>query len=157
MLQRAKWMALPVAALLLGACGTAQKPATGEQPLSGERAYRAPYASRAAEVKEGLASGTCHVNRECGERRPRLLREHEERRGARGVRRGLHGRPPRGLLRGLPAARVDLRLRPQRGLDVPKAGWKASSRARPSEEAGAPSSISAATVGAMSTAAICWG
>ena len=67
MLQRAKWMAVPLAALLLGACGSAQKPATEEQPLTGERAYRAQYASKASEVKEGLAGGQCHVNRECGE------------------------------------------------------------------------------------------
>ncbi|MBF5044238.1 hypothetical protein FGE12_17705 [Aggregicoccus sp. 17bor-14] len=63
-----KWSALPLAALLLGACGGTQKPAkSDEQPLSGERGYRAAYAPRAAEVKEGLASGRCHVNSTCGE------------------------------------------------------------------------------------------
>jgi hypothetical protein len=68
MLQHAKWLALPLTALLLGACGGAQKPPQTEaQPLAGERAYRAAYAPRAAEVKEGLASGQCHVNSTCGE------------------------------------------------------------------------------------------
>ncbi len=67
MLQRAKWLALPLTALLLGACGGTPKTGTDEQPLSSERAYRVQYASRAAEVKEGLASGQCHVNSTCGE------------------------------------------------------------------------------------------
>src|SRR3712207_8223912 len=35
--------------------------------LAEGRAYRAAYAPRAAEVKEGLASGRCHVNSTCGE------------------------------------------------------------------------------------------
>lgn len=69
MLQRAKWLTLPLTALLLGACGGPQKTAKTEeqQPLAEGRAYRAAYAARAADVKEGLASGQCHVNSTCGE------------------------------------------------------------------------------------------